>query len=63
MDKINFVIRKSKWRQKYWVSIVHENGNVLFHSENYSRREDAWDAVDAVTSAISGRKYSNLDYT
>lgn len=45
---IRFEIRKSKWRQKYWVSIVHKNGNVLFHSENYSRKEDALQAANDV---------------
>lgn len=60
---IRFEIHKSKWRQKYWVSIVHENGNVLFHSENYSRKVDAWNAAYAVVDAVYSRSYSNIDLT
>jgi uncharacterized protein YegP (UPF0339 family) len=60
MSVITFKIRKSKWRQKYWFTIVHSNGNVLAHSENYSRYIDAFTAAETIRHTAEYAAIENL---
>lgn len=60
---MKFQIRKSKWRQRFWVTIVASNGKTLFHSENYRDKRDAMNAIDLILLAIGEQAVQIEDLT
>lgn len=48
--------RKGRPRKpQYYVTIVHANGNVLFTSECYTRKHNAWKVIYALLSTFATR--------
>ena len=44
---MEIIISKKGWlRQKYHAKIVHQNGNILFQSENYYNLKDVEDMIN-----------------
>lgn len=44
---------------RYWVCILHRNGNVILSSEKYWNRQDA---IDAVTNLVEGIRQDEVIY-
>lgn len=54
--KLRFEVIKSRDRQFYW-HCVHRNGNILFASETYTRRQSALKSMWSFINAMVKKDY------
>ena len=57
---MKFQINKSASSGQYWFAIKASNGQTLAHSEQYTTKQSAQNAIDAIRSGAAGATVEDL---